>query len=122
MCFHGAPWYDWAHVHYAVEEADGSIEHQYYPSKILGFLKTSNGLKAIIQYSIQEVKWEQLENDFVVPFHLCMERDKEDIVPLSSLSNPICVIPDYGNVDEDNKYMMILPKGHWSGVFTRFIG
>ena len=121
-CYHGAPWYDWAHVHYAVEKADGTIEQQYYPSKILGFLETPNGIEAVIQYSIEEVKWEQLENNFVVPFHLCTERDKEDTVPLSSLCDPICVIPDYGNLDDDNKYMMILPKGHWSGVFARFIG
>ena len=120
-CYHGAPWYDWAHVHYAVAQADGDVQQQYYPSKVLGFMKTSNGIEAIIQYSLEEVTWEQLEDDFVVPFHLCIEKDKEDVVPLSSLSDPICVIPDYGNVDENNKYLMILPKGHWSGVFTRFI-
>lgn len=97
-----------------MEQADGDIVKQYYPSKILGFMKTVNCIEAIIQYSIEEVTWEQLEDDFVVPFHLCTERDKEDIVPLSSLCDPICVIPDYGNVDENNKYMMILPKGHWS--------
>ena len=117
-CYHGAPWYDWAHVHYAVEQADGEVEQQYYPSKVLGFMTTSNGVEAIIQYSVEEVTWEQLEDDFVVPFHLCIERDKEDVVPLSSLCNPICVVPDYGNREESNKYLMILPKGHWSGVFT----
>ncbi len=38
---------------------------------------------------------------------------EEEIVPMSSLIHPICVVPDFG-VENNNRYMMILPKGQWS--------
>ena len=114
-CYHGAAWYDWAYIHY---EVDG--EQRYYPSRILGFARSGKGdINAIIQYSIEDVPWDRLEEEFVVPFRLCAERGKEDIVPLSSLCHPICVVPDIGGEDA-NGYMMILPKGQWSQYFTRF--
>ena len=115
-CYHGAAWYDWAYIHYDV---DG--EQQYFPSRILGFAKTGGqNIVAIIQYSIEDVTWDRLQEDFVVPFRLCTERSKEDIVPLSSLCHPLCVVPNIGGEDA-NRYMMILPKGQWSQYFTRFI-
>jgi hypothetical protein len=36
--FHGAPWYNWAYIHYVIEGEDGPRE-EYYPSRILGFVK-----------------------------------------------------------------------------------
>ena len=62
-----------------MEQADGNIVKQYYPSKILGFMKTVNCIEAIIQYSIEEVTWEQLEDDFVVPF-ICVLRETRRIL------------------------------------------
>ena len=67
-CYHGAPWYDWAHVHYAVEQAEDDVEQQYYPSKILGFMKTSNGIEAIIHYSMEEVRILYRYHLFVILF------------------------------------------------------
>ena len=122
-CYHGAAWYDWAYVHYEIEDEDGEGVEKYYPSKILGFMKAEDddSISAIIQYSMEDVSWDQLEENFFVPFRLCTSANKEDIVPLSSLCHPICVIPDYGGGDQnDDKYMMVLPKGRWSQYFTRF--
>ena len=95
---------------------------QFYPSRILGFTKSGKeSISAIIQYSLEDVTWDRLQEDFVVPFHLCTDTNKEDIVPLTSLCHPICVIPDYGGGHQNDTYMMILPKGQWSQYFTRFI-
>ena len=121
-CYHGAAWYDWAYVHYDIEGADGRRVQQFYPSKILGFMKTGeDSISAIIQYSIEDVPWDRLEENFFVPFSLCTTPNKEDVVPITSLCHPICVIPDYGAGDQNtDNYMMVLPKGQWSQYFTRF--
>jgi hypothetical protein len=122
-CYHGAEWYDWAYVHYEIEDEDGERVEKYFPSKILGFMKAEDddSICAIIQYSMEDVPWDQLEENFFVAFRLCTAANKHDIVPLSSLCHPICVIPDDGRGDQnDDKYMMVLPKGRWSQYFTRF--
>ena len=120
--YHGAAWYDWAYVHYDIEEADGQRVQKFYPSKILGFMKSEeDSISAIIQYSIEDVPWDRLEENFFVPFSLCTTPNKEDVVPITSLCHPICVIPDYGAGDQNtHNYMMVLPKGQWSQYFTRF--
>ena len=80
-----------------------------------------DSISAIIQYSIEDVPWDRLEENFFVPFSLCTTPNKEDVVPITSLCHPICVIPDYGAGDQNaDKYMMVLPKGQWSQYFTRF--
>ena len=56
----------------------------------------------------------------MVPFRLFMDASKEDIVPLTSLCHPICVVPNFGAKNLDD-YLLILPKGEWSQYFTRFI-
>ena len=115
-CYHGAAWYDWAYVQYDI---DG--EQMFYPSRVLGFTKLGDGsINAIIQYSMEDVTWDRLQKDFVVPFRLCTEASKENIVPLTSLCHPICVVPNFGAENLDD-YLLILPKGEWSQYFTRFI-
>ena len=118
--YHGATWHDWTYVHYVIEGEDGNNVEKFYPSKILGFIDCNDETNAVIQCSIEDVSWATLENEFVVPFHLCCDKGKEEIVPLSSLCHPVCVVPDFG-ADENNKYMLILPKGRWSQYFTKFL-
>ena len=117
--FHGAPWYDWAYIHYVIEGEDGPRE-EYYPSRILGFVKDldDDEITAIIQCSEDPVSWEDLEEKFFVNFKLCSTKGREEQVPLSSVLHPICVVPNYG---KDDSYIMILPKGRWSKYFTAFI-
>jgi hypothetical protein len=96
-CYHGAAWYwyDWAYVQYDI---DG--DQKFYPLRVLGFTKSgTDSINAIIQYSMEDVTWDRLQEDFVVPFHLCTEASKEDIVPLTSLCHPICVDSTEGGME-----------------------
>lgn len=95
-------------------------EFEYYPSKILGFIRRNDGeVQAIVQCLDKPLPWSVLESKFVCSFELCLDKGKEQIVPLSSLSDPLCVVKDYGA--KDNKYMLILPKGQWSDYYARFV-
>ena len=109
--YHDAPWYDWVYVYYVIEE-DGMLKERHYPSKILGFIEDSKDVNAAVQSSIQPVPWSKLEEEFIANFSLCTEVGKEEIVPMSSLIHPICIVPDYGAANKD-QYMMILPKEQW---------
>ncbi len=73
---------------------------------------------AVIQCAVNPLPWEEVEEKFIAKFELCSTVGKEYIVPLSSLSHPICVVPDYGS-PLSNMYMLILPKGQWSEYFAR---
>ena len=117
--FHGAPWYDWAYIHYIIESDDGPTE-EYYPSRIIGFVEDGDEdeITAIVHCSEEPVAWDDVEKQFCVHFKLCSAKGSEQQVPLSSLLHPICVMPNYGSEDE---YIMILPKGQWSKYFTTFI-
>ena len=117
--FHGASWYDWAYIHYVIEGDDGPIE-QYYPSRILGFIEDDDGdeISAIVHCSERAVEWNELEEKLFVPFNLSTLAGDEQLVPLSSLLEPICVVPNYG---QDDSYLMVLPKRQWSKYFTSLI-
>ena len=119
-CYHDGPWYDWAYVYYENDE-DSESESYHYPSKILGFIEDGEDINAVIQCSIHPVAWSTLEDDFITKFTLCTEVGKEEIVPISSLIHPICVVPDFGEQEDSNRFMMILPKGQWSEYFARFV-
>jgi hypothetical protein len=93
--YHGGPWYDWAYVHYKIGEENDSTK-EYYPSKILGFIRDDDEVKAVIQCSKEAVPWMELEENFIAPFELNTSTGGEEIVPMSSLCHPICVVPDYG--------------------------
>ena len=60
-----------------------------------------------------------LEQKFICSFELCLEHGEEQIVPMSSLSDPLCVAKDYGA--NENKYLLVLLKGQWSEYFARFV-
>ena len=77
-------------------------------------------MKAVIQCSVKAVPWMDLEDSFIARFELDATLGNEQIVPMSSLCHPICVVPDFGAVSQ-NRYMMILPKGQWSEYFSRFV-
>ena len=117
--YHGAEWYDWAYVVYNMTNSDGTSRFEYYPSKIIGFIRHENEVQAVVQCSVRPILWSVLEDQFVCSFELCSEEGHEQIVPMSSLSDPLCVVKDYG-ADADN-YLLILPKREWSEYFARFV-
>ena len=41
-------------------------------------------------------------------------------VPISMLTHPLWVVPDYGG-DDEYGYMVILPRRNWSQYFSSFI-
>ena len=57
----------------------------------------------------------------LMQFTLCEDEGEEQIIPLSALSHPLCVVPDDGADKDEHKYLMVLPKGQWSGYFSRFV-
>lgn len=117
--YHGAEWYDWAYVVYNMPNSDGTSRLEYYASKIIGFIQRENEVQAVIQCSVRPILWSALEEKFICSFDLCSENGQEQIVPMSSLSDPLCVIKDYGA--SADKYLLVLPKREWSGYFARFV-
>ena len=73
-----------------------------------------------IQCAIEPLQWSRLEEEFIVKLCLNTHVGKEEMVLLSSLVHPICVVPNFG-IEEQNEYMMILLKGQWSEYFARFV-
>jgi hypothetical protein len=46
--FQGRIWYDWAYVHFHEINSSGDAVENYYPSKILGFVRISRTTEAVI--------------------------------------------------------------------------
>lgn len=112
--YRGDEWYDWSYVHF--------IEHGkevYYPSLILGFVETIDGVVAVIQCSTRPVEWSTLENKMIVRITLSDKLESVVQVPMTSLIYTLCVIPDYGG--EKNRYLMVLPKRGWGSYFGKDI-
>lgn len=113
-CYRGSEWYDWAYVHFVEND-----EEVHYPSKILGFVQTSNGVEAFIQCASRPLNWSNLKQKMFVPFNLSDEPDSFVTVPLTSFVYTLCVIKDYGGGAKN--YIVVLPRGGWGGYFGRDI-
>ena len=87
----------------------------YYPSKILGFIKMSESIEAVIQCSEKPLIWSHVENNFCVKIKIGTDMEISYVtVPITALVHPLCVIPD--GYDE-SYYIIILPKRNWSQYF-----
>ena len=85
----------------------------------MGFIRDHDEeVHAVIQCSDQPLPWKLVEDKFIVKFEMCSDAGKEQVVPLSALVHPVCVVPNNGSNDADD-YMLILPKGQWSDYFGR---
>ncbi len=93
--YHDAPWYNWAYVHYEIKDSENS-NAVYYPSKFLGFIQEGEEINVIVQCAIEPLQWSRLEEEFIVKLRLNTDVGKEEIVLLSSLVHPICVVPNFG--------------------------
>lgn len=112
--YRSGPWYDWAFVHFLEGE-----EELYYPSRVLGFVETLEGVEAVIQCSVRPMKWTTVEKKMLVAFDLGDKDESFVRVPLSSFVHTLCVIRDYGG--EKNKYFVVLPKRGWGCYFGKDI-
>ena len=108
--YRGAPWYDWAYVHFVEKD-----EEVHYPSKVLGFIQTCDGIEAVIQCSTRPVKWSTVERKMFVEFELGVMQESFVNVSLSSFVYSLCVIQNYGG--SKNKYMVVLPRSGWGHYF-----
>ena len=86
----------------------------------MGFIQEGTEINVIIQCAIEPLQWSKLEEEFIVKLRLNTKVRQEELVPMSSLVHPICVVPNFG-LENNDEYMMILPKGQWSDYFARFI-
>ena len=119
--YHGGQWYDWAYVYFEVDDENGKSRAQYYPSKILGFIRVEGEVEAVVQCSVDSLEWARVEEEFVVHFRLCNNFERSYVtVPISALTHPLCVVPDYGG-DDEYGYMVVLPRRNWSQYFSSFI-
>lgn len=90
-------------------------EETYYPSKVLGFVDTANGVEAVIQCSSKPLKWSTVERNMFVSFELGITKTSFVTVPLHSFVYPLCVLRDYGG--PSNRYMVVLPRKGWVQYF-----
>jgi hypothetical protein len=120
--FHGEAWYDWSLVFFRIENDNGDVEEdEYYPSRILGYVTVNSEVQAVVQCATEPLDWTFVQEKFIVPCQLCTNFDVSfQIVPITALNDPLCVVPDYGGKN-DNDYLIILPKRYWGQYFTQFI-
>ena len=120
--FHGEAWYDWSLVFFRIENDNGDAEEdEYYPSRILGYITVNSDVHAVVQCATEPLDWSFVQEQFIVSCRLCTDLDVSfQIVPMTALNDPLCVVPDYGGKNE-NDYLIILPKRYWGHYFTRFI-
>ncbi len=73
-------------VHYEeTNQARDNIE-TYYPSKLLGFIKTNGTREAVIQCSVNPLLWDDIQQNFVMYFQLGQNFDVSfTIVPIESI-------------------------------------
>ncbi len=78
-------------------------------------------VEAVVQCSVDSLEWSRVEEEFIVHFHLCNDFEHSYMtVPISALTHPLCIVPDYGG-DGEYSYMVILPRRNWSQYFSSFI-
>ena len=90
----------------------------FYPVKILGFIKINNltETKVIVQCTEKPLVWSQLEKHFLMKVVLGSDDEVSIVsVPMTSLVHPLCVIPDYGG--DGKSYIVVLPRRNWSRFF-----
>jgi hypothetical protein len=114
--FQGKEWYDWVYVHFEEPNAAGDTIENYYPARILGFVKMNNITEAVVHCSEKPLPWTDVEDNFFVRTELGLMADISIVsVPISSLVHPLCAIPDYGS--NSTSYIIVLPKRNWSRFF-----
>jgi hypothetical protein len=69
-CYKGEQSYDWAMVHYEVTNNLGDKVDFFYPSRLLGLITTNGIREAVIQYSINPIDWEVIQQNLLLRLSL----------------------------------------------------
>ncbi len=73
-------------VHYEEMNQAGDNIETYYPSKLLGFIKTNGTLEAVIQCSVNPLSWDDIQQNFAMYFQLGQNFDVSfTIVPRETI-------------------------------------
>lgn len=138
---HGGSWYDYGMVRYV---DDDDVEQQS-PAQIVGFFKYNerrlptphliknegfsldeihdNNMKDNTMYAVVHsatkpyIDWDELQREFVVPFHLGDVNDHLYIVDVNAITDAMFVFKDYGGTDS-NKRFCVLPYRLWGQYFS----
>jgi hypothetical protein len=115
-CYKGEPWYDWAMVHFEEKHNLGEIVENYYPSRLLGFITTTNTQEPVIQCSVNPIQWDTIQQNFIVEIQLGRNFNISFVtMPIESIVHSLCIFPD--DRDQTDKYFVVLPKRNWSCFF-----
>jgi len=88
----------------------------FYPAKVLGFIKYDEKTEAVIQCTEKPLHWSRVKKNFLEKVILGNDDAISTVtVPLSSLVHPLCVIPDYGG--NATSYIAVLPRRNLSRYF-----
>ncbi len=73
----------------------GDVIETYYPSKLLGFITTNGTSEAVVQCSVNPLRWDDIQQNFIVEIELGLNFDVSFVfIPIESVAHPLCVIPN----------------------------
>jgi hypothetical protein len=120
-------WYDWCLVQWEVNGV-----HKTFPGRILGFFNLDHSgscqnlmecIHVVVESSCDAVSMDTLSQSFVKKFKMPTNDKLGEytyLVPISTISNPLCVYKNYGG--RDHEFFCVLPQRKWSGFFSAQIG
>jgi hypothetical protein len=87
----------------------GDVIETYHPSKLLGLITTNGTHEVVVQYSVNPLCWDDIQQNFIVDIELRLNFDVPFVfIPIESTVHPLCVILD--DPDQTNRYFVVLPK------------
>ena len=116
-------WYDWCLVQW---EQNGV--YFTFPGRILGFFNLDHSgscedlmecIHVVVESSSDPVSMDSLSRSFVKKFKMPTADkigDSTYLVPLSTISHPLCVFKNYGG--RINDFFCVLPQRKWSAFFS----
>jgi hypothetical protein len=120
-------WYDWC----LVQWEDESGVYSTFPGRILGFFNLDHSgscdnlmecIHVVVESSCKPVSMDDLSQSFIKKFNMPVDDKLGDytyLVPLSTISHPLCVFKNYGGLN--NEFFCVLPQRKWGGFFSAHI-
>ena len=71
---------------------------------------------AVVQRSTCPKSMSTLKDEFVSYFTAVEDLDELDVIPLSSITDPLLVYSNYGGADDE--FFCVLPKREWGTYFS----
>jgi hypothetical protein len=116
-------WYDWCLV-----EWEESGLYSTFPGRILGFFNLDHSgscenlmecIHVVVESSCTPVSMDDLSESFIKKFKMPTDDKLGDytyLVPLSTISHPLCVFKNYGG--QFNEFFCVLPQRKWGAFFS----